>query len=1509
MRSRNGAAPVQLRCAKTVRPPTPVSNVVLVKTAECIAACMLAWLAERRGKAVLHPACLLRLEGLKVSLAGENPNRNPSCFVSELWEARLGAMASSTPISGPRWWGWSFSLALFGALLACGLLTMVPNLGASTSVPRRLAQGTKSADELSASAAEEGGEDGENDKEPFWQQALEGLVEEGAEIAKQDAMGTGPVATSATNASCEEHLRKGNYVAAFSKGCAFVENTTKYCFDTMDRGTSTQWLLGSMLRDCLEEPKKWRQTWQACDEALCNPSNSSCLLDFTDFRSVLRTACVRSCLQLQEGCPGRHLPQSQWSKMMESNASQCTKLMDRFVDRLTIYEGYDTKTFDFHGVSFQDAQEYPSSHFYDRFLLLHYCSKEGSDVMRKVLFGDFPASSFGQLPMLNPRLADQTLHEAMPGFLGKEALPSALLVAEGWSACHEIIDNGIANVTADTIRQCRSSCEQTWVPSSTWHEAEGKLLHSRIWLWGHEIPTRWRWLLALLCLLLCFVVGGISIEALCFVIDGLDIGALIEKAEKTLWDKLQILGAFVVKCVAWVAASCFIYILFGLLLFCLAGPVEYMFSVASGHGPNWVCTKSYLYQDWFDPKLQYIFGAVALMFATGLASVVHSGQSEGPAMPPRHVVGHLLLAEMLMVLCPACFGLVAQSWAPLQIPGSVWWIIGSSIAAFGGFVIFVAIAKCCGRSVLEDAADFMKEVPGKLMMLDVFMDVSQMATFVLIGQPFFGLAQAFGVLTNAFLSEVAPYVTSSEKLFSWTDQVTCGWLGCSKGSSAVCWCCCMLFLFGVLCWFVPVVRACVLVCQLVLGFFLYLALMFLAILPAIYWTCTALGECCRRWRAFTFAIFQADVLPIIWNAYKAEVEPLAFLRKKAAEATGEGTVSLYVGLTALFKARLAANSSVTAMAFILINSLVTTYSMQSGLTCLEMMAAEEERVHQAFPRGSGEWWLADARRPTGGRLIQEEHSVSRARYESTRSISDVSMLRRCETLSITVPFVLLAACYNFVVALLVYLIVGCVFQFASLACGHREYNSVLVPFLPWREPVTAPTASGSFAWAGASRLAATSTSWLILVTENLWAPFLPDWAHLLLPVENGSHHYWSEKRQWLEEGGLSLAELLQALIIFSGGFLGVLAWFGYCYFWLKFLKLRQVWLAEDSARLILLAVIDLFRESSSEGVGEADDIWLPDSPELPKFDDLREASDQSTAEANLLQAIYPEFRIEDRAMFHCQPGLENGTQTIFLRMPKAQWVDFLQTCPAAFPKCVASAFLDPNEPKESKETKMFVGYPEKSDPGVTWRVHIVVLNGQCTGCVYSSSGDSASGEIWEIAGTWSSTAEMKWKLTTNEFGVVRHVCLRWHYPPEKQPGEPARRPCLVMDWGGVLTEVSHQVGQTPDAIDAETDLMYVLPGCSLFQGQALQPGRPLSELPEGCEVYEVSVVEFHELPEAMTSLHGDWRFIGLRLQNHPGAEEQDWFSFFKEILCYLQEKVTGRPSNPVYARTLVGADQ
>ena len=791
------------------------------------------------------------------------------------------------------------------------------------------------------------------------------------------------------------------------------------------------------------------------------------------------------------------------------------------------------------------------------------------------------------------------------------------------------------------------------------------------------------------------------------------------------------------------------------------------------------------------------------------------------------------------------------------------------------------------------------------MMLDVFMDVSQIASFILIGQPFFGLAQACGVLANAFLSEVAPHVTVSV-----ASQTVVGWLWSSIGSSGMSTVL-VLLLFGVLCWFAPAVLT------LVLGLFLELVVLDLVIFPAVRWTGAALVECCRRWRDFTVGIYQADVLPIIWDAYKAEVEPLAFLRKKAAEATGEGTISLYVGLTALLKARLSANSSVTALAFILLNVLVTTYSMQSGLTCLEMIAAEEERMHQAFPPGSGEWWQADARRPAVGRLLREADSMSRTRYKSTRRISDVSMLRMCETLSIAVSFILLAACYNFVVALLVYLIVGLLFLVASISFGHKDFVSVLAPIWPWRESVTAPTASGSFAWAGASRLAATFTSWVILFTEYLWAPFLSDWAHFLYVdlQQTGSRLYWAEKRRWLEEGGLSLAELLQAMIIFSGALIGLMAWFGYCWFWWKFLKLRRAWLAEDSARLLVakakhpFAGLDLlFPENCSDGAGEENEIWLPDSPGMPEFEDLTAGSDQNTAETKVSPVIYPEFQIEDRAMFHCQPtATENGAHAMFLGMPKVQWANFLQTCPTALPKCVNAAFGSDGR-EEPMVHKMFVGYPDGSD--VKWHVYVAVFNGQCIGRVHSSTG-----RVFEIDGTWSSTAEMNWCLTcTNEHGLVRYDRLRWFYPPEQQPGEPARS-CLVTHEDGVLTEVSHEIRETP-GIDMETaNLMYVLPGCSLFQGQALQPGRPLSELQEGCEVYEVSVVEFQELPEAMTSLHRDWRFVRLHFHSHRDAVETDWLSYFqeiprclKEMFRYLQEKVTGRPSEPVYTEVHLQAD-
>eukprot|EP00439_Symbiodinium_sp_Y106_P019715 s7560_g2.t1 len=206
-----------------------------------------------------HAWLLERLHWLPAVAAGSG---GPSCGRGVL--RRRGKLAAS---GVPPWVGSAqgftrrhafrqqSGLALLVALLAWGLFATVSHpepLGAAKPAPRRLAHRSKSAEELSASTAEEGGEEGENDKELFWHRALQGLVEEGAEIAAQDVLGTGPLVTSTTNAS--------NFVAAFSKSCAFVENATKYCFDTMDFGTSTQWLLGSMLRDCLEQPKKWRQT-------------------------------------------------------------------------------------------------------------------------------------------------------------------------------------------------------------------------------------------------------------------------------------------------------------------------------------------------------------------------------------------------------------------------------------------------------------------------------------------------------------------------------------------------------------------------------------------------------------------------------------------------------------------------------------------------------------------------------------------------------------------------------------------------------------------------------------------------------------------------------------------------------------------------------------------------------------------------------------------------------------------------------------------------------------------------------------------------------------------------------------------------------------------------------------------------------------------------------------------------------------------------------------------------
>ena len=68
-----------------------------------------------------------------------------------------------------------------------------------------------------------------------------------------------------------------------------------------------------------------------------------------------------------------------------------------------------------------------------------------------------------------------------------------------------------------------------------------------------------------------------------------------------------------------------------------------------------------------------------------------------------------------------------------------------------------------GLGDLYGAIEAVRNVPSKMLIFDVFMDISQMTVYYLLGQPYFALIQFTGLLSNAFMSSVAPRMKALEK--------------------------------------------------------------------------------------------------------------------------------------------------------------------------------------------------------------------------------------------------------------------------------------------------------------------------------------------------------------------------------------------------------------------------------------------------------------------------------------------------------------------------------------------------------------------------------------------------------------------------------------------------------------------------------------------------------------------------------------------------------------------------
>eukprot|EP00435_Cladocopium_sp_Y103_P074855 s72_g51.t1 len=128
---------------------------------------------------------------------------------------------------------------------------------------------------------------------PFWTESVQALLQEGKEIAVAEINRTNSKDFKNLSISCEEHLKKGDFAAASGPFCGYTGAMSKKCFDIMDE--ETEWLLGSLLQHCLQDPAQWNATWQACRKEVAQTlaTNTSSERKKTNRTSgLLKMACA-----------------------------------------------------------------------------------------------------------------------------------------------------------------------------------------------------------------------------------------------------------------------------------------------------------------------------------------------------------------------------------------------------------------------------------------------------------------------------------------------------------------------------------------------------------------------------------------------------------------------------------------------------------------------------------------------------------------------------------------------------------------------------------------------------------------------------------------------------------------------------------------------------------------------------------------------------------------------------------------------------------------------------------------------------------------------------------------------------------------------------------------------------------------------------------------------------------------------------------------------------------------
>ncbi|CAK9040786.1 unnamed protein product [Durusdinium trenchii] len=1383
---------------------------------------------------------------------------------------------------------------------------------------------------------------------PFWSQSIRDLLHEGFEVVRNSKALDAQSRSSNVKETCEELLEQEKYVEAFSPWCQYELPESQRCFDIMDRGTSI-WLLGSMLRDCIKDPTAWSQTWQACRQQmdLALPFEKMDLAG----AEALQMACVRSCHDTSSSdCPQKFGPlglqESKEDEEFGKRFIQCDRLLFNFTgyDRSRhsdpevplsewISGGYcgadyavPLCSFHFNVRGIEIASEVDKDarlttrYHYDHFVYGDFCTTNdaGLNVTQpffKKLDDDFQGDPNDIIRYFGWRWGLEVagvLHRAIDQFLhyNDSSVPE---VYPGWHGCQNIIDHGIQSASTDEsdVQSCKDVCNAN-LHSAYWQLLVVPFL-SRQWTLGTWQISGPLFLLFLLGCLVIVIIFRWILERCQSALDRM------EDAEGPGGRGAQVciclMMCFVVVVVGALMFSILMVSILTVILICAACVLlEFLLRIASGHGTAWVCLKTYLFWEAADVRWQYTAGAVGLMTATILGSCCYSSKASGAsdssdAGSAKSAVRHLLCAQFLCILLPCLAMLVLEKlgwmlpWYAMlpQYATDIEPYIAALCTFLLGLSVFLVSEWCLGHYP-SDIMKAVQEMHGKGMVFDIFMDNSQAFGFYLMGQPYFALAQVSGVLGNGFMTIVAPKLEFSTltRIMAVPSTIAAllfPILGAVLGA--------VLSGFGLIHfgpfglafgppWLSPLESG------FAVGGLIGVAYGLVVFLgPFLLITIAATR---RNFREFLLAVVQADLFPLIWKCH-GEPESQELLFKKAAEASGEGTLSLLVGLTALFKARLGnGSSSLLALFQLLANVLYTSYTLSEGLVKGELAQAADLCEHRirtfakktsraetfyqrCVVRFRGLFPIGDC--VVKGRLIGEDRA-SRETY-LRRRCEGLALLRASEVLATTVAFVLMASSFNFLKAGTFFCGCGAVFSVLStLVLGNRFTWSLLLPFTPGQAPATMPT-SGQFEVEIVSRLATSLLAWLAMLSA--W------------PFGRGAYGFLEKVKQAAtRHKSTGTAELWQAYIILLGISFGFLAWPICAWSTWKVIQNRQEWFAEDSARFSALAAIDPSMWTQDTTLSSL--IGPDGAPIMEHLDSAEDDDDErsrmldclkfSEAEIEYVKTFQNSIRVHEPAgppapqaessaivypqwqLALAEPlALEHGssvelTQSI-VGFQETEWTKILKQCPCLLPPQLSWHLLGSKaQPIMLKE---FAGELEE---GVS-HFKIIIIGGQFMfGTGRWKDGKPRLG----MRGSWSNTSTMSWtffNLDTKslEFEDILHALvntekemvlkLQWSQLPGRSHG-------CVIGQEHIFHEISpkkpEQVEQVPTQAETRS-FIYVPKGGRFLDGQALQTGRETSELREKFQLFDVQLLENSDqkpLPWALDP-KDPWHFIHVKAKD------------------------------------------